>query len=70
MDRLGQKSAEAGYLLVLVRYTHLNTVRAKVVKTMKELDDYSWNKHRMVLEKGEYAWIGPAPAQIEKLIEK
>ena len=29
---------EETYLLALVRYIHLNPIRAKVVKTMKELD--------------------------------
>ncbi|MBM4331877.1 MAG: transposase [Deltaproteobacteria bacterium] len=36
---------EENYLLALVRYIHLNPVRAKLVKTMGELDLYPWTGH-------------------------
>src|SRR4030043_2216403 len=51
---------EETYLLALVRYIHLNPVRAKVVKTMKELDGYPWSGHRMIIEKDEYPWMDRA----------
>lgn len=51
---------EESYLLALVRYIHLNPVRAKIVKTMTELDDYPWSGHRMILGKGEYGWMDRA----------
>jgi putative transposase len=51
---------EETYLLALVRYIHLNPVRAKVVKTMKELDGYPWSGHRMIIGKDEYPWMDRA----------
>ena len=33
---------EEAYLLVLVRYIHLNPVRANIITTIKALDHYSW----------------------------
>jgi putative transposase len=33
------------YLLELVRYIHLNPLRAGVVKTLQELEDYPWSGH-------------------------
>jgi REP element-mobilizing transposase RayT len=51
---------EETYLLALVRYIHLNPIRAKVVKTMKELDGYPWSGHRMIIAKDEYAWMDRA----------
>jgi len=49
---------EETYLLALLRYIHLNPVRAKVVKTMKELDGYPWSGHRMIIAKDEHPWMG------------
>jgi hypothetical protein len=51
---------EESYLLALVRYIHLNPVRAKIVKTIKELDGYPWCGHRMIIAKDEYPWIDRA----------
>jgi len=51
---------EETYFLALVRYIHLNPVRAKVVKTMKELDDYPWSGHQMIIGKDEYPWVDRA----------
>jgi len=51
---------EETYLLALVRYIHLNPVRAKVVKTMNELDNYPWSGHRMILAKAENPWMDRA----------
>jgi putative transposase len=51
---------EETYLLALVRYIHLNPVRANVVKTIKELDGYPWSGHRMIIGEDEYAWMGRA----------
>ena len=48
---------EETYLLALVRYIHLNPVRAKVVKTINELDDYPWCGHRMIIAKDENPWM-------------
>ncbi len=48
---------EEKYLLALVRYIHLNPVRANVVKTIEELDRYPWSGHRMIMGKEEYRWM-------------
>ena len=36
---------EEPYLLELVRYLHLNPVRAKVVPSLRALDRYPWTGH-------------------------
>jgi len=51
---------EEGYLLALVRYIHLNPIRAKLVNTIEELDRYPWSGHRVVIGKDEYPWMGRA----------
>ena len=45
------------YLHALVRYIHLNPVRAKIIKTLKELDQYPWSGHRAIIEKSAYPWM-------------
>jgi REP-associated tyrosine transposase len=47
---------EGSYLLELVRYIHLNPLRAAVVKSMGELDRYPWSGHRVLVEKGKGDW--------------
>jgi len=37
------------YLLQLVRYIHLNPIRAVLVKTMEELDRYPWSRHSVLM---------------------
>jgi len=48
---------EDNYLLALVRYIHLNPVRAKVVTTLKELDRYPWSGHGTVMGNGRQHWM-------------
>ncbi|MBI1864908.1 MAG: transposase [Nitrospirae bacterium] len=48
---------EDNYLLALVRYVHLNPMRAGIVKTLEELDRYSWSGHRAVIGKAKYSWM-------------
>jgi hypothetical protein len=43
---------EDTYLLELVRYIHLNPVRAGLVKTISELDRYPWTGHKILVGKG------------------
>jgi putative transposase len=45
---------EDAYLLELVRYIHLNPVRAGIVGTLGELDRYPWTGHSAFL--GKSAW--------------
>ena len=45
------------YLHALVRYIHLNPVRAGIIKTVKELDEYAWSGHRAIIEKTVHPWM-------------
>ena len=44
------------YLVELVRYIHLNPVRASVVKTIEELDRYRWSGHSVLVGKRHAVW--------------
>jgi REP-associated tyrosine transposase len=48
---------EENYLLALVRYIHLNPVRAGMVKTLEELDRYPWGGHSAVMGKKKHDWM-------------
>lgn len=48
---------EDNYLLALIRYIHLNPMRAGMVKTMEELDRYPWSGHSAVMGKHEHPWM-------------
>ena len=48
---------EERYLLALVRYIHLNPVRAGIVKSMEELDTYPWSGHRAMVGKVSSGWM-------------
>jgi putative transposase len=52
---------EDTYLLELTRYIHLNPLRAKLVKDMKELDKYLWTGHSTLLGKRKNALIPDVP---------
>ena len=47
---------EEAYLLELVRYIHLNPLRAAVVKDMEELDRYPWSGHGILTGGRESDW--------------
>jgi putative transposase len=47
---------EDPYLLELVRYIHLNPLRASVVKDMAELDQYLWTGHRVLIGGDKSHW--------------
>lgn len=47
---------EEPYLLELVRYIHLNPLRAKLVRDVEELGFYPWSGHGALLGKREYPW--------------
>jgi hypothetical protein len=47
---------EEAYLLALVRYIHLNPLRAKLVRSVEELGFYPWSGHSALLGKREYPW--------------
>ena len=47
---------EDRYLLELVRYIHLNPLRAGLVNDMKSLETYPWCGHRVLMGKGPNPW--------------
>jgi putative transposase len=47
---------EETYLLDLVRYIHLNPLRAGIVKNMEELDRYPWSGHGVLIERRKNDW--------------
>jgi len=47
---------EEPYLLELVRYIHLNPLRAKVVDSVRELRFYPWSGHSVLLGKENCPW--------------
>jgi putative transposase len=47
---------EDAYLLELVRYIHLNPLRAKVVESINGLDDYEFCGHKIILGKIKNEW--------------
>jgi len=44
------------YLQELVRYIHLNPLRAGIVKTMKQLDKYAYCGHSALMGEKKYGW--------------
>jgi REP element-mobilizing transposase RayT len=57
---------EDPYLLELVRYIHLNPLRAKLVKDLKELDKYLWTGHSVLIGKQKNPLVSEIPPAIEK----
>jgi len=53
---------EDPYLLELIRYIHLNPLRAKLVQDLKELDKYSWTGHSAILGRRKNPLIPDPPA--------
>jgi len=47
---------EDPYLLELVRYIHLNPIRAGVVKDVGALNSYPWSGHSVLMGKVRHAW--------------
>jgi putative transposase len=48
---------EERYLLALVRYIHLNPIRAKIVSSIEELDNYPWSGHQMIIKREKNKWM-------------
>ena len=51
---------EDHYLLALIRYIHLNPVRAGIITTLTELDSYPWSGHSTIMEKSRQDWMDTA----------
>jgi len=49
---------EEAYLLELVRYIHLNPLRAGIVNNLEELDQYPWSGHAVLLGNRTFAGQG------------
>jgi putative transposase len=47
---------EENYLLELVRYIHLNPLRAKLVNDLRGLASYPYSGHRALIGKGDCPW--------------
>ncbi|MCQ9206133.1 MAG: transposase [Omnitrophica bacterium] len=47
---------EDAYFEELVRYIHLNPLRAKIAKGVKELDKYKWCGHYRIIGSNDYSW--------------
>ncbi len=47
---------EEKYLLELVRYIHLNPIRADMVKTVEELDTYPYSGHSVIIGATSHKW--------------
>ena len=43
-------------LLELVRYIHLNPIKAKLIQAMAQLDTYAWTGHAALVAKRQYDW--------------
>ena len=48
---------EDRYLLALVRYIHLNPVRAGLVMTLTQLESYPWSGHGTIMGKTRHDWM-------------
>jgi REP element-mobilizing transposase RayT len=48
---------EEAYLLVLVRYIHLNPIRANAITTIKALDHYPWSGHSVIMGNNNQQWM-------------
>ena len=47
---------EDPYFKELVRYIHLNPLRAVIVESLKKLDNYKWCGHSVVMNRRENDW--------------
>jgi REP element-mobilizing transposase RayT len=62
---------ENAYLLELIRYIHLNPLRAGLVNELKELDRYPWTGHSAVLGRRKNPLIPELPDKpVKSLAEK
>jgi REP element-mobilizing transposase RayT len=45
-----------GYFREVLRYIHLNPLRSGIVRSIDELDEYSWTGHRKIVRSGYPEW--------------
>jgi len=53
------------YLLTLIRYIHLNPVRANIIQTIEELDCYLWSGHQAIVGAAPYPWMATEDVLLE-----
>jgi putative transposase len=51
-----RRRREDVYFMELVRYIHLNPLRAKLVKNLSELDVYPWCGHSVIMARKRHKW--------------
>ena len=56
---------EDTYLLELIRYIHLNPLRAKLVEDLKALDEYPWTGHSALMGKKDNPLVPDIPPSID-----
>ena len=74
---------EDSYLLELVRYIHLNPIRAGIIRDLNELDAYLYSGHSVVMGKVKHGWqntqevlgmfggrLGPARRSYRNFVKK
>ena len=47
---------EDPYFMELIRYIHLNPIKAHIINTIEELDSYPWSGHRIVMGRKDFSW--------------
>ena len=57
---------EDPYLLELIRYIHLNPLRAKLVEDLNALDKYPWTGHSVLLGNKKNPLVPEIPPAIEE----
>lgn len=57
---------EDAYLLELIRYIHLNPLRARLVEDLKSLDKYPWTGHSVLIGKQKNPLVPEIPPAIEE----
>jgi len=61
---------EEEYLLELVRYIHLNPLRAGIAKSLDELDRYRWSGHAVLMGRRRRGWQNRAEILVRFSIRK
>ena len=51
---------EDPYFMELIRYIHLNPVRARIVHNLEELDGYRWSGHYSLIRENPFSWYDAA----------
>ena len=58
---------EDAYLLELIRYIHLNPLRASLVQNLQELDKYPWTGHSAILGRRKNPLLPDPPKELSAL---